>query len=440
MNAITVSFILPGDTATKQDLLELKRKMGLIGKSYDNAVEAVLYFSREPKTDSSERLVIFTSSKVIPPLQKAIVVSSGDKLIFTSVRNFLADEDNKILNQILSTQVTAFVAPLVKGFFGKVGFAGTTRTSYYVGKRDIVAAIASKARSLAGLLDLASQKSTLVEIQPASVRLPDYISQSQLPRPKKQTKEQPKSDGDTGRKRRVRFSNDIPTFIISRDRLAPLKRLVSWCEKEGLKNIIIIDSASTYPPLLEYYESTPHEVVKLRYNVGYLSPWLTYAVEIYAKDKPYIISDSDVIPVPESHGAVEFFCHLLNAYPKYLKAGFGLKIDDIPDSYEPREYVIAWEKKFWQKEIEKEVYEADIDTTFALWRANLPHLYGPSLRTGGKYIARHETWYMDSKKPSAEMRYYREHADKVIGTWGAESKELPELYVKNKKGTKKSDA
>lgn len=410
--------------------------MKLIGKSYGQAVEAVLYFSNEPKTDSLYRLVVFTSSKTIPPIQKAIVVSSGDKLIFTSVRNFLADENNKILNQILSTQVTAFVAPRVRSVFGKVGMAGTIRTSYFVGKRDIVAAIASRAQSLAGLLDLATQDHNLIEIQPVNIRLPDYIVQSQISTFRKRAKEQPKNSTGLNKRRRIKFSGDIPTFIISRDRAKPLKQLVSWCEKEGLKNIIIIDNASTYPPLLEYYESTPHEVIRLKYNVGYLSPWLTYAVEIYAKDRPYIISGSDVIPLPESHGAVEYFCRLLNTYPKYVKAGFGLKIDDIPDEYEPKDYVIAWEKKFWQKKIEEDVYEADIDTTFALWRANLPHVYGPSLRTTGKYIARHETWYMDSKKPSEEMRYYRDHVDKVIGTWGAEAKELPKLYVEHKTKTR----
>ncbi len=410
--------------------------MKLIGESYDNAVEAVLYFSNEPKYESWDKLIVFTSSKIIPPIQKAIVVASGDKLVFTSLRNFLADEKNEMLNQILSTQVSAFVAPLVKSFLGKVGIANSTRTSYFAGKRDVVAAVANKANSLTELLGLATQKSQLVEIIPVNVHLPDYIVQSRLPQLNKQMEER-SSKTRPSKNQWIKFSGALPTFIISRDRLTPLKQLVNWCEKEGLRNIIIIDNASTYPPLLKYYESTPHEVIRLNYNVGYLSPWLTYAVEIYAKDKPFIISDSDVLPLRTSTGAVQYFCHLLNKYPSYLKAGFGLKIDDIPDKYEPKDFVIAWEKKFWQKKVEEDVYEADIDTTFALWRANLPHIYGPSLRSGGKYMARHESWYIDSKNPSKEMAYYQAHADKGMGTWNTDTAKLSELYLNHKKNSHK---
>ncbi|HET7673318.1 MAG TPA: hypothetical protein VFK11_02280 [Candidatus Saccharimonadales bacterium] len=439
MNGITASLIMSGDSASREDILALEKEMKLMVSAYGTAVEIVLYFSKPTKLITAEKNIVFTSSKKISAFQSAIVVSSGDILVFTTLRNFLIDEKNQALNQALDNPIETIAAPLVKNFLSRAGMVSVVKVPYIYAKRQFVVGLAAKTESFTSLLDCAEQKKALVEVPVVNARFPENVIRSRLlRRPEKAQKAQ--AAAKSFKKRTVKFSANIPTFIICRDRVEPLNKLVEWCEKEGLENIIFIDNDSTYPPLLDYYSRTPYEVIRLNHNVGYLSPWMTGVVDIYAKDKPYIVSDADVVPIDEAHGAVKLFCRLLNDYPEYSKAGFGLKIDDIPESYEPRDYVVAWEKKFWEKEVEKDVYDADIDTTFALWRQNLQHTYGPSLRTGGKYIARHVTWYMNSKHPSEEMRYYREHVDKSIGTWGTDSKELQELYVDNHKKNGKKPA
>ena len=55
----------------------------------------------------------------------------------------------------------------------------------------------------------------------------------------------------------------IPVYIICRDRVTPLKELVSWLEKTGEADIHLIDNDSTYPQLLEYYSQY---FLLLRYN------------------------------------------------------------------------------------------------------------------------------------------------------------------------------
>lgn len=433
MNGIVASLIVSGDTATAKDITALNKKLAPLANTY--AAEVIVYFSKQPQSLHNKKNLVFTSSKTIPGLQKAVVVSSGEVLIFSTLRNFLADKKNVMLNQALNAPIEAMAIPLSKGVLGKVGFSKTFRIPFIAIKRDLVLQIAGQCESLPDILAHAEKHRASVQILPDSGRLPDYTTRSQPlwqanpGAPAKQTAT-PKLNPEP-----IHYSPDIPTFIICRDRFEPLKKLIKWCEAEGLTNLILLDNASTYPPLVKYLVSTKHEVVRLNHNVGYLSPWMTGAINIYAKDRPYIVSDADVIPQTGAHGAIKLFCKLLNDHPKYLKAGFGLKIDDLPDSYEPKDYVIAWEKKFWQKKVEKDVYDADIDTTFALWRPNLAHTYGPSLRTGGKYVAQHDTWYIDSKKPSAEMRYYYEHGDKVTSTWVAQSSEVAELYHKNKKST-----
>ena len=56
---------------------------------------------------------------------------------------------------------------------------------------------------------------------------------------------------------------DIPIFVISYNRLTCLKLLVDYLCKHGyVKNIVIIDNASTYAPLLEYLDSVQVKMVK----------------------------------------------------------------------------------------------------------------------------------------------------------------------------------
>lgn len=221
----------------------------------------------------------------------------------------------------------------------------------------------------------------------------------------------------------VPYNPNMPVFIICRDRLRPLLELVEWLEDEGLKNIIFVDNASTYAPLVSYLDKTPYEVVRLANNVGHTSPWSQGIVSLYAPNQPFIVTDPDVIPDKGAHGAVNLFCKLLTEHPERTKVGFGLKIDDIPESYDLKTHVVAWESQFWETTVESDVYDAEIDTTFAVYRHNTPYTLGPALRTGGRFIARHEPWYTNSKHVNEETRYYREHADHTIGSWGVHEKD-----------------
>ena len=50
-----------------------------------------------------------------------------------------------------------------------------------------------------------------------------------------------------------RITANIPVFIICRDMVTPLGDLVAWLERNGHQRLILVDNASTYPPLVEYY-------------------------------------------------------------------------------------------------------------------------------------------------------------------------------------------
>jgi hypothetical protein len=217
-----------------------------------------------------------------------------------------------------------------------------------------------------------------------------------------------------------------PIFINCRDRVTCLSALVDWLERAGHEEIILIDNASTYPPLLEYYECSPHSVIRMGENLGHTALWHTGLVEkLCGPEGYYVYSDPDIVPIEECPlDAVDFFLDVLESYPDFAKVGFGLRIDDLPDHYFLKQRVVHWEQQFWQKPIEPELFKAPIDTTFALYRGVKSHQIHDAIRTGYPYIARHTAWYIDSENLGEEEAYYRSHARADVSNWNAAA--LPE--------------
>jgi len=231
------------------------------------------------------------------------------------------------------------------------------------------------------------------------------------------------------------LGHQVPIFVNCRDRLSPLLSLLEWLEGAGHTRIYLVDNDSTYPPLLAYYETTPHTVVRLGENLGHKAIWISGAVKAHAAGEYYVATDPDIVPVPECPpDAVAHFRSLLDRHPDRDKVGFGLKIDDLPRQYRFAREVREWEGKFWEREVEPGVYDAPIDTTFALHRPEtefvasdvLPN-HASSLRTGEPYVARHTSWYVNSRRPDAEERYYRAHARQDVTHWNVD--QLPARLV-----------
>lgn len=201
----------------------------------------------------------------------------------------------------------------------------------------------------------------------------------------------------------------IPIIINNYNRLTYMKKLISSLTERGYHNIYIIDNKSTYKPLLDYYETCPYPVFRLDENVGYMSLWKT---EIYKRfrNSYYVYTDSDMMideACPDDF--MEKFVDVLNRFPMAQKAGFGIRIDDLPDHFKNKEKVIEHESQFWIRSVGEDVYEAQIDTTFALYRPfckGKADRYQKTYRTGGRYVIRHLPWYVDSSNLSEEERFY----------------------------------
>lgn len=216
----------------------------------------------------------------------------------------------------------------------------------------------------------------------------------------------------------------IPVVINNRNRYTYLMQLIAWLEKAGMKNIIILDNDSTYPKLLEYYADTDHRVVKLGANVGHLALWKS-ALYDEIKSRYYIYTDPDVVPSENCPSDLSLFLlKQLEKYSSIEKIGLGLKIDDLPDHYFNKQKVIEWESKYWKNIVAPGIYNAEVDTTFALYR---PFTDGktwvaPAYRTGEPYVAHHLPWYENSADPGEENEYYSSHARQGASHWTNKTK------------------
>jgi hypothetical protein len=226
---------------------------------------------------------------------------------------------------------------------------------------------------------------------------------------------------------RVRIDyKQIPIFINARDLTNPLRRLIAWLLEAGYTNIYILDNASSNPALLDFYSKLSRDVtvIPLGTNAGRLAIWDLNILGLLNVTGPYVWTDPDIVPSEECPSNVlEFFSEVLHAFPNKAKVGFGLRIDDLPEHYRFKQKVIAWESQFWMKRVTPKLYDADIDTTFALYRPGSGFDMS-ALRSGFPYLARHHPWYENSERPSDDHVYYVEHAKPGLNNWSGG--QLPE--------------
>lgn len=227
-------------------------------------------------------------------------------------------------------------------------------------------------------------------------------------------------------------NKEINVFIIAFNRLKYLIQLVTWLEKAGFEKIHIVDNASTYPPLLNYLKKTKHSVHHLDKNYGHLAVWECGKFKNIIDKEYYIVTDFDILPIEKCPlNVTEYFRNILDKYPKFTKVGFSLKIDDIPNEYNYKDNVIEWEGQFWKDKIAEGLFNASIDTTFALYRPRIyPHQkkWWKSIRTDYPYISRHLPWYENSSQVDEEDVYYQKNIKNKSSFWSVTDINLLKKY------------
>jgi len=204
---------------------------------------------------------------------------------------------------------------------------------------------------------------------------------------------------------------NIPVIINNRNLLTWPKAMVERIkEYDGVGDVIIVDNASTYPPLLEWYATNPCTIMRLNNNVGVAAPWLAGVVGQF-KDCPYVVTDPDMGLEETPNDTLLYLQDRLNSL-ELNKVGLGLDWQRVESKSPYYNRLHLYERDRWQKSPVKEdvALEVQIDTTFALYRLGGYFIGGGS--TTFPYVARHYPWEfsIEEAKASEEFMYYMKNA------------------------------
>lgn len=199
----------------------------------------------------------------------------------------------------------------------------------------------------------------------------------------------------------------VKAFIINYNRLTLPKNMIEYLSDVDGIDPIIVDNNSDYPPLLEWYESCPFKIIRLKDNFGncvVFRPDSGILNEFGLEtDGRFIITDPDL----DLSGIPKDFMHILHLgldrHQFACKSGFSLMINDLPDNEVTKE-VLQWETGYWSNKLDEYFYSAFIDTTFCLMRKNYHDF--PSVRTGMPYTAIHKPWYYTKDNIPEDELYY----------------------------------
>ena len=206
---------------------------------------------------------------------------------------------------------------------------------------------------------------------------------------------------------------NTPVFIISYNQLTYVKQMVDWLKKYGFNNIHIVDNQSSYKPLLNYLNKSDCVVHHMDKNYGHTVIWDSGKFDDIIKKQCYIVSDCDIAPnkkLPTDF--LKYLYEILDKYPYITKVGFALNIKNLPNT-EKNKTVKKWESQFWQNQIDKDLYLANIDTTFALYRPGKIKMHSDTfysaVRIAGNMTATHLPWVETTE--NSESAFYKKTAN-----------------------------
>ena len=195
----------------------------------------------------------------------------------------------------------------------------------------------------------------------------------------------------------------VPVIINNRNLLTWPKAMVNELQKwDGIGDIYIVDNASTYKPLLDWYATNPCKVVVLEENLGHQAPWLCGLVQKLGEPY-YAVTDPDLDLFTTSKRTIPLCIEWLEEFPEVGKVGLSLRWDDVPPRSSYYTHVNTYEanRQRNSRVIAGARVDVAIDTTFAVYNRQEYFIGGISLLES----ARHIPWYYSEKERKADKEF-----------------------------------
>lgn len=193
----------------------------------------------------------------------------------------------------------------------------------------------------------------------------------------------------------------------------------------GFEDITFVDNASEMSGMLHFLEeaeSSGAKVERLEQNLGPHKSIFT-TERLTNLPRYFCVTDPDLSFNPAlPSDFIEIMAETL-AETQFSKVGFALDISNRSEMKTEKfeieknrhDHIWEWEEQFWAKRINftsggDAVYQAAVDTTFALYDKNrfVVEQFFDSLRMGGRFTATHLPWLNLNSIPKSEERFYRD--------------------------------
>jgi hypothetical protein len=201
-----------------------------------------------------------------------------------------------------------------------------------------------------------------------------------------------------------------PCYILNFNNLdRGFRRLIEWLRSAGMENLMVIDNHSTWPPLLDYYKTlTDVQMMMLPENEGHDIFWKRgYHV---TQPTRFIVTDPDVVPAEGCPKDLVLKMHMVADRIPGSKVGPGIRIDNLPDSYDLKDLMLRSECGYWDERArtpQGDGFFAGIDTTMALYEPGAGKWQGVHTRLDFPYVVEHVPWYIPTDEPHAERDFYK---------------------------------
>lgn len=201
-------------------------------------------------------------------------------------------------------------------------------------------------------------------------------------------------------KKNNNFFKKNPTVLIIAYNLSTfVEKMVDQVQKYT-KDIVILDNASFFPPLLNYYETSyPYSLFRMDRNYGHTVCEKKCLENIVAPR--HFLTDPDLCFNPCLPDTFMKDLQAIQDNFQIRRVGFALDIfsDDINENLFLNDLVSVkeWESGFWDKKLvmesrpDLELYQASIDTTFCL--IDRRYKVDSGIRVGGNYTCKHIPWH-----------------------------------------------
>jgi hypothetical protein len=218
-------------------------------------------------------------------------------------------------------------------------------------------------------------------------------------------------------------NQEIPVFIVGYNNGVYILNTVNKLNKLNIFPFIF-NNASTDLETINILDKISKEKMakivnspkNLGHLIGFLDPIYDKLPEVFAYTDPDLMFNQNL--------PTDFLNILANLSAEYktFKAGFSLDLMPTkivqnntqiikkhkPFTYEKKFGVLEWEEKFWRFKLDNthhELYAADIDTTFAVYRkSNFKGNFFDAVRVGGEFKAIHLPWYPEIDLMSSHQR------------------------------------